>query len=93
MFSLLGAGGQFAVNKWSASEASSGKTSWLDRKWSPVTRLSDEEYEHMLEEKILGLDADLAIVDENLMALRAQKGSQKAAQGLAKQSSLRGDKA
>lgn len=94
MFSLLGAGGQFAVNKWSTSEASSGnKTSWLDRKWSPMTRLSDAEYEHMLEEKILRLDADLAIIDENLTALKAQKRSQNATQGIAKQSPLPGDKA
>lgn len=94
VFSLLGAGGQFAANKWYASAASSqNKTSWLDKKWSPMTKLSDEQYANILEEKILRLDADIAIIDEDLTALKTQKEPQKAAGDAAKQSSLRGDKA
>ncbi|ROW12620.1 hypothetical protein VMCG_00686 [Cytospora schulzeri] len=93
VFSLLGAGGQFAANKWSASEGSSEKkSSWLDRKWSPMTRLSDEQYENILEEKVLRLEAEIAIIDEDLTALKAQKEAQKAAEDVAMQSPLRGDK-
>lgn len=95
LFSLLGATGQFAANIWSTFKKSPGekKTSWLDRKWSPMTRLSDEEYESILEEKLLKLDAEIAITDEHLTALRAQKEAQKVAEGVPKQSSLRNDKA
>ncbi|KUI65061.1 hypothetical protein VM1G_00642 [Cytospora mali] len=80
VFSLLGAGGQFAANKWSASDASEKKSGWLDAKWSPFRRIPDEEYENMLEEQLLRLEADIAIVDENLTALRAQKEAEKVAQ-------------
>lgn len=86
MFSLLGAGGQFAANRWSASETSSEKkTSWLDKKWSPMTKLSDEQYEKILEEKVLRLDAEIAIIDDNITALKAQKEAQKAAGDAANQ--------
>ncbi|KAI0180240.1 hypothetical protein GGR52DRAFT_234039 [Hypoxylon sp. FL1284] len=47
------------------------KTGWLDSKWSPMKRLSDEEYEEKLEEKILRINAEIAIIDENIAALRA----------------------
>ncbi|ROV87594.1 hypothetical protein VSDG_09622 [Cytospora chrysosperma] len=86
VFSLLGAGGQFAANRWSASETSSEKkTSWLDKKWSPMTKLSDEQYEKILEEKVLRLDAEIAIIDDNITALKAQKEAQKAAGDAANQ--------
>lgn len=65
-FSLLGARGQFAVNKWYAFEKSYVKTTgWLDMKWSPMRRLSDEEYANILREKVIRLKADIAIIDEN----------------------------
>jgi len=40
-----------------------------------MTKLSDEEYKVMLEEKILRLEADLAILDENRAALVAEEES------------------
>lgn len=49
-----------------------------------MTKLSDEEYKVMLEEKILRLEADLAILDENKAALMAEEESRTKA---AKQSS------
>lgn len=39
-------------------------------KWSPITPLSDQEYKHTIEEKLLRLDADIAIIDEEIKALR-----------------------
>lgn len=72
------------------AEASSGekKSSWMDSKWSPVTRLSDEKYESILEEKLLSIEADIAIIDESLVALKAQKVAEEAA----KQPSSQGDR-
>lgn len=81
VFSLLGAGGQFASNRWSGSENPPKKESgWFTSKWSPMTKLSDEEYKTMLEEKILRVEADLAILDENKAALIAEESRAKAAQ-------------
>lgn len=40
-----------------------------------MTKLSDDEYKVMLEEKILRLEADLAILDENKAALIAEDES------------------
>lgn len=76
VFSLLGAGGQLASNVWSRFEPSTKKTSsWFTSKWSPMTKLSDEQYKEMLEERILRLEADLAILDENRAALVAEQES------------------
>jgi hypothetical protein len=38
--------------------------------------LSDEEYEDMLREKLLKVDAEIALVDENIAALRVQEQRQ-----------------
>ncbi|KAF3769575.1 hypothetical protein M406DRAFT_248692 [Cryphonectria parasitica EP155] len=81
VFSLLGGGGQFAVNKWTgSSDAPTEKKSdnWF-AKFSPMKRLSDQEYEAILEEKLLRLEAEIAIIDEDIAALKAQekqKGSE-----------------
>jgi hypothetical protein len=73
VFSLLGAGGQLASNRWSGSENLAKKTNgWFTSGWSPLTKLSDEEYKAILEEKILRLEAELAILDENRADLLAE---------------------
>ncbi|KAI1769600.1 hypothetical protein GGR53DRAFT_473307 [Hypoxylon sp. FL1150] len=51
------------------------KSGWLDSKWSPLKRLSDKEYEEKLEEKILRINAEIAIIDENIASLRASSSS------------------
>jgi hypothetical protein len=51
-----------------------GERNWRDMylasKWSPVTPLTDRQYEKMLEEKLLKLDAEIAIIDDNIKAVR-----------------------
>ncbi|KAI1180069.1 hypothetical protein F4777DRAFT_530831 [Nemania sp. FL0916] len=44
-------------------------TDWYN-KWSPLKKLTDEEYVAKLEEKILRFDAEIAIIDENIASLR-----------------------
>lgn len=44
-----------------------------DRKWSPMKRLSDEEYGNMLKERLLRVEADIALVDEELEKLRIEE--------------------
>lgn len=58
----------------------SGKTetkdSWIDSKWVPWKRLTNDEYEGMLKERLLKVDAEIAILDENLEALREQQSNE-----------------
>lgn len=37
-----------------------------DMKWSPIKKLSDDEYEAMLQEKLVGVEADIALIDEEI---------------------------
>lgn len=70
MFTLFGAAGQMVANSMPAKDTSKPKASWLASKWSPVTPLSDEQYEKMLEEKILKFEVEIALIDDNIAALR-----------------------
>ncbi|KAI6368293.1 hypothetical protein MCOR25_004700 [Pyricularia grisea] len=74
---VLGAGGQAVSNKWAAREPTpaSKRDWWLSSKWSPLTPLTDQEYENMLQEKILKLDAEIAMVDDNIAVLREKQKS------------------
>ena len=56
----------------SASKTTGG-SSWLDSRWSPVKVLSDDEYAIMLEEKLLRVKAEIALVEENITALKRQQ--------------------
>jgi len=81
VFAMLGGLGQAASDLFEARRQSSLDTadshkrkSWMDSKWSPVTALSDSDYESMLQERLLRVNAEIALVDEGIQALRA--GSQ-----------------
>lgn len=84
MFALFGAAGQALYNRADArnleiaGSTQAKKTSWLDSKWSPVTVLTDDVYEKMLQEKLLSVNARIALIDENIEALRDQERKMKA---------------
>lgn len=69
VFGAIGTGSAYISQVLQADE-SKPKTSWLDSKWSPMQRLSDKQYIDKLEEKILRLDAEIAIIDETIASLR-----------------------
>jgi hypothetical protein len=80
MFAVFGAAGQVLYNRADARNSelaengeSEKKNSFLNSKWSPMKVLSDSEYENMLREKLLRVNAQIALVDENIEALRAQE--------------------
>lgn len=74
---LLGGGLQFGHNIWTASRKAERKSdSWLNSKWSPMKQLTDQEYQNILEEKLLRLDAEIAIIDDNVAELKAQMKEQ-----------------
>lgn len=58
-----------------------------------MKQLTDKEYENILEEKLLRLDAEIAIIDDNVAELKAQMEEQsKATKGAPETSSIKGQK-
>ncbi|KAM7202282.1 hypothetical protein V8F20_004449 [Naviculisporaceae sp. PSN 640] len=85
MFTLLGAGGQKAVNSYYRRQAENEKfkqegKGFLASKWSPVTKLSDEDYEAILKEKLLQIEVEMSFIDEEINKVKAQAQAQQAAQ-------------
>jgi hypothetical protein len=73
IFSLLGYGGQSAFNyldKWQMEKAQNPSKPLLQQmaesKWIPLRHLSDEEYRGMLSEKLLSIEAEIALLDEKI---------------------------
>ena len=54
---------------------------WIDQiaslKWTGLTKLSDEEYIDMLGEKALRIEAQIALIEEEIEGLKAEEGSRK----------------
>jgi len=42
-------------------------------RWNPMRRLTDQEYEDMLREKLIRVEAEIAIVDDEVVKLEALK--------------------
>lgn len=79
MFSLFGFLGQTAANFYDTTDlpvSDKPQQNFWQRfasmKWSPVTVLNDGEYENMLREKQLKLEAEIALVDERINDLKAK---------------------
>ncbi|KAA8899768.1 hypothetical protein FN846DRAFT_959998 [Sphaerosporella brunnea] len=76
---LMGMGGQYAYNAADARhteemlEPQVERSNFLDRafasKWNPVKKLTDEEYVSMLRSKLLAVEAELAITNEEIEKL------------------------
>jgi hypothetical protein len=80
MFSIYGALGQTLYNyadtqKSARAEATpnSKTNSWIDSKWSPIRRISEAEYEEMLQEKLLRVNVEIALVDDKIDEIRAEE--------------------
>jgi hypothetical protein len=85
VFALFGAAGHALydradteVSKVAESAPTNRLDSWLDSKWSPMRRLSGNEYETMLRDKLLLVEADIALIDQNINALRDKERSMEA---------------
>ncbi|KAJ5648159.1 hypothetical protein N7490_004531 [Penicillium lividum] len=73
VFSLLGYCGQSAFNRvdaWQVQRAQNPSKPFFQRmadsKWIPLRNLSDDEYRGMLSEKLLGIEAEIALLDEKI---------------------------
>lgn len=47
-------------------------------KWSPMQVLSDEDYERMMQEKLLRVEADIAMIDDKIEMLKKQAAEMEA---------------
>lgn len=80
VFSLLGYVGQLsynAIDQWQLELANAPSKSFLERmadsKWVPLKSLSDDEYKGILGEKLLGIEAEIALIDEKIEELEKAK--------------------
>lgn len=44
-----------------------------ERSWSPVKVMSDEEYAELLQQKMMKVDVEIAILDDRIAALRKEQ--------------------
>lgn len=77
VFSLVGGVGQAVVNstQGTPSDAKKEKKGFFESSWSPLKKLSDNEYRGMLDEKMLKIDAEIALIDDKIAELRAAKAA------------------
>jgi hypothetical protein len=85
VWGLLGLSGQYAYNYADAahtsnvlaSQTAEPQPSLTDKlfrsKWNPIKKLTDVEYEGMLEAKLLAVNAELAITNEQIAELEVQQ--------------------
>ena len=52
-----------------------------EMKWSPLTVLSDDDYANILKEKLLRVEAEIALVDEEVERLRGEERMMNERQG------------
>lgn len=86
IFTLLGYAGQKGYNYLDARHTNEKqlahaedrlprKSFWqrvANSKYSPMKVLSDEEYEKMLKEKLVRMEAEIAVIDEDIAKLESQ---------------------
>ncbi|KAI9852211.1 MAG: hypothetical protein M1838_001448 [Thelocarpon superellum] len=82
MFSLFGLAGQGVYNRLDAQHMQqqgagvpdrAGPGFWhrlAQKKWTPVQVLSDEEYEQLLREKALRIEAEIAVIEDDMKLLQ-----------------------
>ncbi|KAE8366495.1 hypothetical protein BDV27DRAFT_125203 [Aspergillus caelatus] len=80
VFSLLGYLGQGsynAIDKWQIEQANAPSKPIIQRiadsKWIPLKSLSDDDYRGLLSEKLLSIEAEMALLDEKIEELEKSK--------------------
>ncbi|KAL4912475.1 hypothetical protein BDW62DRAFT_19308 [Aspergillus aurantiobrunneus] len=80
VFSLLGYVGQTsynAIDRWQLEQAHTPSKPFLERladsKWIPLKSLSNEEYRGILSEKLLSIEAEIALIDDKIEELERGK--------------------
>ncbi|KAM0428309.1 hypothetical protein ACHAPT_007210 [Fusarium lateritium] len=86
VWTVVGAGGQMVANRISSRQpqVKDENNSWFRSRWSPLKKLTDEEYTGMMSEKMLRIDADIALIDDRIAELRKQAQEQTQADTLSR---------
>lgn len=73
VWTTVGAVGQIIANRMAVRKpkVDDEKEGFLTR-WTPLKKLTDQEYKDMMFEKMLRIDADIALIDERIVELRQQ---------------------
>ncbi|KAG8676692.1 hypothetical protein FPOAC2_02796 [Fusarium poae] len=73
VWTTVGAVGQIIANRMAVrkSRVDDEKEGFFTR-WTPLKKLTDQEYKDMMFEKMLRIDADIALIDERIVELRKQ---------------------
>jgi hypothetical protein len=73
VFTTVGAGGQMIANRMATRKPKvhDEKESFWSR-LSPLKKLTDQEYRDMMSEKMLRIDADIALIDDRIAELKKQ---------------------
>ena len=82
MFTIFGTAGQAFTNKvqgWKGARSGTEGSSWLSSKWSPLRKMSDEEYEGYMSERMLKVEAEIALIDDKIAELRAEERAKQGA--------------
>ncbi|KAF4458178.1 hypothetical protein F53441_29 [Fusarium austroafricanum] len=73
VWTTVGAGGQMIANRMAARKPKvqdENETFWT--RWSPLKKLTDQEYRDMMAEQMLRIDADIALIDDRITELKKQ---------------------
>ncbi|RKF71845.1 hypothetical protein GcM1_250251 [Golovinomyces cichoracearum] len=78
MFALFGVTGQALYNKMEYSRQmsfseNSRNSGWMNFRWSPLRVISDEEYEFILQNKLMRVRADIALIDEKIETIKTNQ--------------------
>ncbi|KAF7557335.1 hypothetical protein G7046_g6078 [Stylonectria norvegica] len=78
-WTVFGAGGQMIANRISTnvSKPKDENDSWMRSRWSPLKKLTDQEYIDMMAEKMLRVVADIALIDDRIEDLRVAENKAK----------------
>ncbi|KAL5335399.1 hypothetical protein BJX70DRAFT_390687 [Aspergillus crustosus] len=80
IFSMLGYVGQAsynAIDRWQLEQANKPSKPFLERmaesRWIPLKSLTDDEYRGILSEKLLGIEVEIALIDDKIDELQKAK--------------------
>jgi hypothetical protein len=85
VFSIAGYLGQSswnAVERWHQNNQGKSQDSrsilqrMADSKWIPLRSLSDEDFKNILNEKILSMDVEIALLDDKIQSLQDEQAAQ-----------------
>lgn len=82
-FSIFGLAGQAAYNAIDASDLPRDDgpglfERWLNSRYFPVKRISHDDYRSMLNEKLIRVEAEMALIDEEIDRIKALERGQQA---------------